>query len=109
MTTCEDQDRVYDVLSKALNLLESPWPREPRWFEFAARKRDKYIQKVLRDAGLPKLTPEGRIDYWFSYPQGFEDAGGAWSRKWCCALGLEFIDPHSDRIHPRRDQPKEQS
>lgn len=46
---------------------------------------------------------------WFSDPQGFEDAGGAWSRKWCCALGLEFIDPYSDRIHPRRHQPKEQS
>lgn len=39
--------------------------------------------------------------YFTSGPQGFEDAGGAWSRKWCAALGLSYQDAYTDEIHPR--------
>ena len=96
----EDQERVYYVISKNIELLEGPWPVEPQWYQLRLRKRDRHIQRALADNGPPPLTVEGRRRYYSADPQGFEDVGGAWSRKWCAALGLSYLDAFTSQIHP---------
>jgi len=95
-----NQDRVWNALHHRLWLLEGPCPYEPRWWQFALRKRDRYVRSVLASAGLPPLTEAGRQRYYAADPQGFEDAGVAWSRKWCAALGLSYEDAFYDYIYP---------
>lgn len=92
---------VHETMRQNIELLEGPLPFEPRWWQWQARKRDRFIQTVLSDNGLPPLTAEGRLRYYSADPQGLEDAGGAWSRKWCAALGLSYLDAFTSEIHPR--------
>lgn len=96
-----DQDWVYGVIRDGLGLLEGPCPWRPRWWEFELRRRERHIQRILSEAGLPPLTEDGRKRYFQAEPQGFEDAGGAWSRKWCAALGLAYRDAFTTQLHPR--------
>jgi hypothetical protein len=76
MTLDETQDAICNGLAARIGYLCGPWPIEPRWWQFRIRRRESRIQKALNEAGLPRLTPEGRIRYYEQGPQGFEDAGG---------------------------------
>lgn len=103
----EDQETIVRELTPRLGYLTGPLPVKPRWWQFSLRRYDKRVRLALEEAGLPCLTEDGRWRYYLSGPQGFEDAGGYWSRKWCAALGLSYLDGWTDEIHPRAlDHPK---
>ena len=95
----EDQHMIIDRLAPRIGYLTGPLPIRPPWWAWRWRRHDRRIIQALKDAGLPALTDEGRARYYSSGPQGFEDAGGAWSRRWCAALGLSYLDAYTDEIH----------